>query len=272
MADSGGTPAWIKPMLASPDGGTLPTGPRYVYEYKYDGYRAQLGVAADGTVQLISRNGNDLTAEFGGLARGAATALTPVLDGRRAVFDGEIVVRDEHGRPDFSLLQHRRGGYPGRKRKPSADVPDGTMEYVVFDLLLLGDRDLLAEPYTARRSLIAEFGYTAPVSLVPAFSHEELAAQGLTPQGPARPRGRARLRGAGRQGTGQHLPPRRAHPRVAQAPADRHPGGDHLRLAAGVDRRDRPVRRPAAGRARPGDRRPGLPRRRGHRVHRARPP
>ncbi|TDQ00948.1 DNA ligase D [Labedaea rhizosphaerae] len=181
MADNGGMPAWIKPMLASPDGGTLPVGPRYVYEYKYDGYRAHLGISATGVAQLISRNGNDLTPEFNVLAKGAGKVLAPLLDGTPAVFDGEIVVRDERGRPSFSLLQHRRGGYPGRKLKAHPDAVAGTLEFLLFDLLRLGDRSLLDEPYTTRRDLLERFDVAAPVSLVPAFTHDDLVAAGRTP-------------------------------------------------------------------------------------------
>jgi bifunctional non-homologous end joining protein LigD len=169
-------------MLASPDGGTLPVGPRYVYEYKYDGYRAHLGIAASGAAQLISRNGNDLTPEFAALAKGAAKVLAPVLDGTPAVFDGEIVVRDERGRPSFSLLQHRRGGYPGRKSKPRPAELEGTLEFLLFDVLRLGERSLLGEPYTVRRQLLEGLDLADPVSLVPAFTHDDLAAEGRTAQ------------------------------------------------------------------------------------------
>jgi hypothetical protein len=61
-------PAWVEPMLAKPDGGTLRSGPAWAYEYKLDGYRAAMRIAADGTTVLTSRNGIDFTAEFPQLA------------------------------------------------------------------------------------------------------------------------------------------------------------------------------------------------------------
>jgi hypothetical protein len=42
----------------------LSSGPGWAYEYKLDGYRAAMRVAADGTTELTSRNGIDLTDEF----------------------------------------------------------------------------------------------------------------------------------------------------------------------------------------------------------------
>jgi bifunctional non-homologous end joining protein LigD len=87
------------PMLAEP--GTLPVteeDDRYAYEVKYDGWRAMVRVDR-GAVSISSRNALDLTAccpELAGLGQS--------LRRRRAVLDGEIVVLDEAGRPDFEAL------------------------------------------------------------------------------------------------------------------------------------------------------------------------
>ena len=94
-------------MLATPDGGRLPSAPSLVYETKMDGFRCCYRVAPDGTTVLTSRNGRDFTLEFAELTG----VLTAALDGQAAVLDGEIVVYDEHGRPDFALMQERRGRY-----------------------------------------------------------------------------------------------------------------------------------------------------------------
>jgi len=53
-------------MLAKPETGRLREGPEWAYEYKLDGYRACIGIAADGTTVLTSRNGIDFTDELGG--------------------------------------------------------------------------------------------------------------------------------------------------------------------------------------------------------------
>ncbi|WP_081902033.1 DNA ligase D [Lentzea aerocolonigenes] len=164
-------------MLAKPDGGRLREGPQWAYEYKLDGYRVAMRIAAAGTTVLTSRNGLDLTAEF--------AELTGVLRGRAAVLDGEVVVYNESGQIDFGLLQQRRGRFQkhrtARRDDPFTDVP---VRFLVFDLLQLDDELLLNQPYEQRRRLLTELPMPDPfhVAVVPSFSAVELAAERLTPQ------------------------------------------------------------------------------------------
>ncbi len=160
-------------MLASPGRGTLPDDPRFAYEYKYDGYRAIMRVAPSGELVLTSRNDKDLTAEFAVLA----DALGDALGGRAAVLDGELVVLNEYGQPEFALMQERRGRY--QQGLPVTGLP---LRFLVFDLLRLGADDLTGLPYHQRRRLLAELDLTGAVAVVPAFTHEELAAAGLAPR------------------------------------------------------------------------------------------
>lgn len=170
-------PPWIDPMLAKPDGGRLREGPQWAYEYKLDGYRAAMRIAADGTTVLTSRNGLDLTAEF--------AELTGVLRGRAAVLDGEVVVYNEAGQIDFGLLQQRRGRFQkhrtARRDGPFTDVP---VRLLVFDLLQLDDELLLGRRYEERRRLLTSLPMPDPfhVAVLPSFSAVELAAERLTPQ------------------------------------------------------------------------------------------
>ncbi|MGH3762956.1 DNA ligase D [Actinophytocola sp.] len=173
MTGGAGLPPPVAPMLASPSRGRLPDDPRFGYEYKYDGYRAVLRVSATGTMVLTSRNDKDITAEFDSVSAG----LGDVLGGRAAVLDGELVVLNEVGQPEFRLMQERRGRY--QQGLPVADLP---VRYLVFDLLRLGDADLTGEPYHERRRLLAELGFDGPISVVPAFTHAGLAREGRTPR------------------------------------------------------------------------------------------
>jgi bifunctional non-homologous end joining protein LigD len=173
-ASSSRVPPAVAPMLASPGRGRLPDDPRFAYEYKYDGYRAVLRVSPSGDVVLSSRNDKDITAEFADAVGGLGAAL----GGRAAVLDGELVVRNELGQPEFALMQERRGRY--QQRLSTADLP---VVFLVFDLLRLGDEDLTGEPYHERRRRLAALDLPAgPVEVVPAFTHAELAADGLSPE------------------------------------------------------------------------------------------
>ncbi|MEV7040896.1 DNA ligase D [Amycolatopsis sp. NPDC051061] len=178
--DASGAPAWVEPMLAKPDGGRLRSGAEWAYEYKLDGYRAAMRIAPDGTTVLTSRNNIDFTAEFAGLAG----VLAPALDGQAAYLDGEVVVYGEDGRIDFELMQERRGRWVRHQSAPKTvkfdDVP---VRFLAFDLLRLGDRDLLKEPYDERRRLLAGLPMPDPyrVSVVRAVTFDELAADRRTP-------------------------------------------------------------------------------------------
>lgn len=164
MPDSSAVPAAIEPMLATPDGGRLPDGPGFAYEFKWDGYRAVMRVAPDGTTLLTSRNGIDFTSRYPELAGVARDAL----GGRAAVLDGEIVALDERGRPDFELLQHRRTG-----TRP--------VSYFAFDLLQLDDTSLLTESYDDRRAQLTRIPPAGPLVITPAYRQADLSDLGLTP-------------------------------------------------------------------------------------------
>src|SRR4051812_32884204 len=119
------------PMLATL-AEELPAGDDWLYEVKWDGYRA-LGYVRGGEARLLSRNGNDLTARFPELARRlAGTVRTP-----DCVVDGEVCALDEHGRPSFSAMQRGKPGTP--------------LVYEVFDVLEIDGVSLVDLPLTERR-------------------------------------------------------------------------------------------------------------------------
>ena len=129
------TAAFIEPMectlVTKP-----PEGPRWVYEIKLDGYRA-LGVkVAREEVILFSRRANALNKKFPHIAE-ALHMLPP-----GTVVDGELVAIDDHGRPNFQLLQNFRENA-------------GRIYYYVFDVLICGNRDVTQLPLTQRRELLS---------------------------------------------------------------------------------------------------------------------
>jgi bifunctional non-homologous end joining protein LigD len=113
----------------------LPTGDEWLYEAKFDGYRA-LAVKDGANVKLLSRKGNDLTADYPAIRQ-----IVAALKTKSAILDGEIVAFDESGRPSFQHLHHRSA-------KPAA------IRYFVFDLLALNGKDLKAEPLDVRRAAL----------------------------------------------------------------------------------------------------------------------
>jgi len=146
-------PATIRPMLATP-ASQLPSG-NWLYEIKWDGYRA-LSFINNGKSGLVSRNQISLDAKFPELA--GELADLP-LDS--AIIDGEIVVLDAEGRPNFQLLQNRAGMYSKRradKKRISSleNEPSSVAYYYAFDLLYLNGFDLKEVALLERKRLLQE--------------------------------------------------------------------------------------------------------------------
>jgi ATP-dependent DNA ligase len=133
----------VAPMLAKlaraiPDG--------QLYEPKWDGFRSI--VFRDGDeVELGSRNERPMTRYFPELVAALRSALPD-----RCVVDGEIVVPDAEGRGlDFWALQQRIHPAASRIGLLAERTP---ARFVAFDLLALGDDDLMARPFAERRALL----------------------------------------------------------------------------------------------------------------------
>jgi bifunctional non-homologous end joining protein LigD len=139
-------PSVIHPMLA-----TLVDKPfdddEWLFEIKWDGYRA-VAFLQDGKVRVVSRNQNDLTAEYPELKD-----LAEHVRARTAILDGEIVALDEQGRASFSLMQQRSGfREPGRRRARNPAIP---ILYYAFDLLYLDGYSLFKVDLEKRKELLA---------------------------------------------------------------------------------------------------------------------
>jgi bifunctional non-homologous end joining protein LigD len=126
---AGGDGRPYAPMFASASE-SLPAGPDWVYEPKWDGFRALVTVSS-GEVTLMSRNGNDLTERFAP----AASAVKHALRTADAVLDGEICALDARGNSRFGLLQHG----------------SGTLVLVLFDALEIDFESLVDLTLVERR-------------------------------------------------------------------------------------------------------------------------
>ncbi len=152
------------PMLATL-ASAVPTTPGWLFEVKWDGYRAIANLKG-GDVTLTSRRGNDLTERFPEVAK----ALGRATKSPDCVLDGEVCALDEHGRSSFSVMQQG----------------SGPLVYYAFDVLEVDGEPVLALPLVERRrrleGLLDLRGGT--VRLSEAFDdgkalYEAAAAQGL---------------------------------------------------------------------------------------------
>ncbi|HEY0856749.1 MAG TPA: DNA ligase D, partial [Albitalea sp.] len=137
---AGATPADL-PLALAPQLATLvdraPPGDEWVYEIKFDGYRLLARIDGE-DVRLFTRNGNDWT-----------TKMQPVAQAVRALglpsgwLDGEIVVNNAQGAPDFNALQ-----------KAFDSSRTERIVYCVFDLPYFDGHDLRQVPLIERRALL----------------------------------------------------------------------------------------------------------------------
>ncbi len=126
----------IKPMLATKASAVF-SKPGWIYEIKWDGYRLISNIRG-GKVQIYSRNGISYNLKF----QTIADSLRAVP--HEAILDGEVVVLNKDGIPDFQQLQHY------------GEESEGELRYYVFDILFLNGHDTTQLSLLERKSLIPD--------------------------------------------------------------------------------------------------------------------
>lgn len=126
----------IKPMLATAADGIF-SKPGWIYELKWDGYRVLASISND-KVNLYSRNGINYNDKFSKLAQDLHNITHDVI------LDGEVVILDDQGRPQFQQLQNYDSSSPADLR------------FYVFDLLYLNGHSTLDLPLLDRKSLLRD--------------------------------------------------------------------------------------------------------------------
>src|SRR6185369_8630156 len=157
----------VLPMLAKRVG-ELPEGDGWIFEPKWDGFRAL--VFRDGDEILIqSRDEKSLNRYFPELCETLRARLP-----ERCVLDGEVVVARDGGL-DFEALQLRIHPAASRVNMLAREIPTSI---VFFDLLAVDDRDLLGVPFRQRRAELEARLCAAPppVHVTPATTDRGLAA------------------------------------------------------------------------------------------------
>ncbi len=165
----------VAPMLAKPVKGIdALDGQEVSFEPKWDGFRSIVFRSGD-RVEIGSRNEKPMTRYFPEVVE-AVLANLP----EKCVVDGEIIlVRPGEDVLDFDLLSQRIHPAVSRVTKLSVETP---ARFVAFDLLALGDEDLMARPFRERRVLLEEAlaGAEAPIHLTPATTDRQVAADWFT--------------------------------------------------------------------------------------------
>ncbi|WP_353718666.1 DNA ligase D [Dyadobacter sp. 676] len=135
-------PERIDPMLCTLVK-EVPSLPDYLFEVKWDGYRIVSYVKSE-KVRMDSRSGLNYTAKYPPVEQ-ALKALK-----HDVVIDGEVVVFNQEGKPDFDALQKYNGH----------NTP---ISYCVFDLLWMDGKSLMDLPLTKRKELLRSVIKDQPV-------------------------------------------------------------------------------------------------------------
>jgi len=145
----------LEPMIAAA-GRKVFDDPDWLYELKYDGFRALLVV--DGAdVRFISRRGSNLSSRLPEL-----DDIGHRIKARQCVLDGEIIAGD--GSIDsFRDLRHRYAKAGITELKPKDKV---ALKYVAFDVLSLNGRPLIGEPLSERKARLRDLLSGSPAGIV----------------------------------------------------------------------------------------------------------
>jgi len=135
-------PAFRPPQLATLVD-AVPSGPDWLFEYKYDGYRLLLATGG-GAATAWTRNGNDWSDKFRGLVKAAAALPAGCL------IDGEAVALGDTGKPNFQLLQASLKGGPSTSSGQAAELA-----FYAFDLLVDQGEDITGLPNLERKQRLA---------------------------------------------------------------------------------------------------------------------
>ena len=116
----------------------------WIFELKLDGYRA-IAELRKNEILLYSRNGLSFLEKFPLIV----TGLKKIK--RHAILDGEIVLTDENGKPDFQKLQHYQ------------ENTHLFLQYYVFDLLAVDGKEVQDEPLLERKKMLKKIAGNNPL-------------------------------------------------------------------------------------------------------------
>lgn len=160
-------PTFIQPMKATLSK-RIPEGAAWIYEVKWDGYRA-LALKHGENIRLLSLKNKSLNTDFTSVVDAVCK-----IKAHTAIIDGEVVAVNNGGKPSFQVLQNRKSlGH------------EWHIVYYAFDLLNLEGEDLTRLPLDARkeklRAIIGESGvqYSGELSGAPELIAKTIRDAGL---------------------------------------------------------------------------------------------
>lgn len=163
-ARRGKLPQVIQPMLAML-GGEPFDSPARVFEIKWDGVRA-LAFLEAGTVRVQDRYLRDVTERYPELHH-----LSRQVQATGTVLDGEIVVLNEAGQPDFARLRERlTAGNVEEARRLAGRAP---VTFQAFDILYYNGRSVMDHPLWRRRRLLGQAVRPGGSLAVPGYLESE---------------------------------------------------------------------------------------------------
>ena len=155
-------PAALLPQLATLSAVPPAQAGEWAYEIKFDGYRMLVRVE-HGKARLFTRNGHDWTSKLRPLQRAIEGLQWP-----QGWFDGEIVVPNDQGIPDFGALQQ------------AFDTGDtDPVVLYLFDLPYFDGQDLRSLPLEQRRGMLKDLLLTAPSDRVRFSEAFDAALEGI---------------------------------------------------------------------------------------------
>lgn len=177
-------------LIAPRPSDVLPRGDDWIFEPKWDGYRAVIS-ATGREVELRSRRGTDLSELFPDITRSAMVQLET-----GSIFDAELVVFVD-GTLSFDALQHRMAAGLRRADNFARVQPASLM---IFDVLRHAGDDVTGLPWKERRTIIEELSadWRPPIQLTPFTTSRDEATEWMTALAPMGIEGIVAKRSTGR--------------------------------------------------------------------------
>ncbi|WP_458412880.1 non-homologous end-joining DNA ligase [Schinkia sp. CFF1] len=132
---------------------SIPEGSDWVYEAKYDGFRALLYLYED-RIELISRNLKNISNAFPEITKDIRAKIDILKYHLPLVLDGEIVILESQYRASFEKIQIRGRSKNGSKILTLAN--DFPAHFIAFDLLMISGVPIMEKPLQKRKESLLD--------------------------------------------------------------------------------------------------------------------